>query len=78
MKTLILSAVLFTATSPQKVQQTNNYCNGFEDGYEAGACYQIPNCIPPLPPLCPLPTINEENTYQGGFERGFAEGLNDQ
>lgn len=54
-----------------------SYCDGFEMGYSAGFCYQEPNCIAPIPPICPVPTVNEENTYEGGYARGFSEGLND-
>jgi hypothetical protein len=51
------------------------YCDGFYKGWDAGACYQIPNCIPPVAPLCPLPTVNEQNTYEDGYTRGFATAI---
>lgn len=58
--------------------QSSSYCSGFNAGYVDGFCYQDPNCLAPIPPICPLPTINEENTYEGGYQRGFVEGRNDK
>ena len=58
-------------------EQSGSYCDGFDMGYAAGYCYQEPNCIAPIPPICTVPTVNEENTYEGGYARGFSEGLND-
>tara|TARA_R110000803_G_scaffold35405_8_gene76621 strand:- start:10606 stop:10875 length:270 start_codon:yes stop_codon:yes gene_type:complete len=59
-------------------EQSGSYQAGWDAGYSDGFCYQEPNCVPPLSPLCPVPTVNEENTYEGGYARGFSEGLSDQ
>ena len=53
------------------------FCDGWEHGYVAGYCYKQFGCLKPLVPLCPLPDLGE-NTYQGGYNRGFLAGLNAQ
>lgn len=60
-----------------------DYCQGFEDGYRYGYCYDAeteqpdPFCVEPIPPICPIPGINE-NGYRDGWARGFNQGLNDK
>ena len=56
----------------------SNYCEGFKSGYKDGYCYKKVGCISPIPPICPVPKINEENTYKGGYQRGFRLGLKHQ
>ena len=51
-----------------------SFCSGWEDGYAAGYCYQDYSCLAPLVPLCPLPRLGED-TYQGGYNRGFIAGM---
>ena len=67
----IASLSLFSGAT----EKQSSWCEGFNDGWKAGYCYQRPNCLPPLAPLCPLPTVFEENNYEGGYNRGFATGL---
>lgn len=50
------------------------FCDGYKDGYKAGYCYQQFGCIPPIPPICPIPNVGE-TTYQDGYNRGFIAGL---
>lgn len=57
------------------VAGTSGFCEGYKAGYKAGYCYREFACIPPLPPLCPLPELGE-TTYQDGYNRGFLNGLN--
>ena len=55
----------------------SDYCDGWENGYEEGWCYnQGYNCLTPLIPLCPLPYLYKE-TYQDGYNRGFIKGRED-
>lgn len=49
------------------------FCDGFAAGYKAGYCYQQYGCIPPIPPICPIPNIGE-STFQDGYNRGFLAG----
>lgn len=67
---LILAVTLFTA-----LVFASDFCDGYQAGYKEGYCYQKFACIPPIPPLCPIPRIGED-TYQDGYNRSFIAGLN--
>ena len=56
-----------------QVAYASAFCDGYQAGFKAGACYQQFGCIPPIPPICPIPAIGE-STYQDGYNRGFLEG----
>lgn len=81
MKKLLLLSI--TTILLMSFSSQSPFCEGFEDGYEYGYCYDLkteqpdPFCIEPIPPLCPLPGLNE-NTYEGGYARGFLRGIRDQ
>jgi hypothetical protein len=52
---------------------------GFYNGYTYGWCYQQqPTCISPVPPVAPTPTIYEDNSYEGGYARGFSQAIDDR
>lgn len=70
---LMLAVVL--AGSPAAAQSA--FCEGFEAGYKAGACYGKTYCTPPFPPVCPFPRVGEDS-YQDGYNRGFLSGVADQ
>ncbi len=55
----------------------NTYCDGWEEGYKEGYCYEIVNCIEPVIPVCPTPEIGFD-TYQDGYNRGFKKGQEKQ
>ena len=59
------------------LSSNTDFCTGFQDGYSAGYCYEEDFCIPPTPPICPVPDVGKD-TYEYGFEIGFVEGLNDK
>lgn len=70
MKVLIIILLLSGGMQP-------SYCDGYEDGFLDGYCYGtgIELCLPPLPPLCPSwRAIDEEDSYKGGYQRGFLVG----
>jgi hypothetical protein len=71
-KTLFI--ILFCAAALFAYGDTG-FCEGWEAGYVAGYCYNQYSCLAPLVPLCPLPRLNEDS-YQGGYNRGFLAGLN--
>lgn len=52
----------------------SSFCDGWAAGYKAGYCYQKYGCISPMIPICPIPNVGE-NTYQDGYNRGFATGM---
>lgn len=55
----------------------DKYCNGFEEGYKSGYCYQVRGCIEPIPPICPIPLLGQEG-YKDGYDRGFQLGFSDR
>ena len=59
------------------LQKQETYCEGFEEGYEAGYCYEVYGCIAPVPPVCPIPEPGF-GTYKDGYNRGFKTGLKDR
>jgi hypothetical protein len=52
-----------------------SFQDGYRAGYKAGYCYGEQYCMPPMAPLPPMPRLGE-NSYQGGYNRGFVDGLN--
>lgn len=71
-KFLIILIILLTSFT------TNKYCEGWEDGYIEGYCYENPNCIKPIVPICPIPTVNCSDGYKCGYNRGFSKGKKDK
>ena len=50
------------------------YCEGWEDGYCEGWQYVKGEwAVCPVPPICPIPRIDEEG-YRDGYNRGFVKG----
>lgn len=74
-KVLAVAFIALSGFTEPKIE--SDFCDGWEAGYKAGYCYQIPHCLEPLPPLCPLPKINEDS-YQDGYNRGFLKGKRDR
>ena len=57
------------------VETSSEYCKGYLRGFSQGYCYEEQwGCISPVPPPCPIPRINEEQTYKAGYNRGFVLG----
>ena len=75
--------LLLLLTASMAFSTNRDYCDGWDDGYKAGYCYDVeqeqpnPFCLEPIPPLCPLPGLNE-STYEHGYNRGFLHGIEDQ
>jgi hypothetical protein len=38
-----------------------DYYNGYAAGYKAGYCYGNFICIPPIPPIAPIPGIGQDS-----------------
>lgn len=55
----------------------SNFDRGFQNGYKKGYCHdQGVGCMPPIPPIAPIPTVGENmDSYQDGYNRGFEMGL---
>lgn len=64
----------FIITGTTFGQYSNFFQKGFEIGFKKGYCYnQNINC---MPPLTPLPRLNESyDNYNAGYDRGFQVGL---
>ncbi len=71
----LIAALLVTLTP--FAARADAYCSGYQAGYKAGYCHREQFCLPPLPPLCPLPELGERS-YQDAYNRGFLEGLSAQ
>ncbi|MBU1621739.1 MAG: hypothetical protein KJ604_19975 [Gammaproteobacteria bacterium] len=67
-KMLLIIAFVAIAT------MASGFCDGWRAGYKAGYCYKKYTCLAPLVPLCPLPGLGED-TWLGGYNRGFLAGL---
>lgn len=77
MKTIIIILLLSFGANKEVVPVIQDkYCEGFEDGFKEGWCYERWGCLAPLPPLCPLPEIECEKGYKCGYNRGFVLALN--
>jgi len=66
---ILLSLITLTLAS--------SFCSGFKKGFKDGYCYKKIGCFAPFPPFCPYPNFNE-NTWTGGYNRGFLVGLSQQ
>lgn len=59
--------------------QMGNFGDGYQRGWKEGYCHNYnasPTCIPPIPPISPIPLIGEDiDNYKDGYNRGFADGL---
>ena len=53
------------------------YCDGWDEGYEQGWCYERVNCISPPAPVCPVAEVGQD-TYKDGYNRGFTKGKKDR
>ncbi len=74
MKKHLLTTVLLFSFLAAFAQ--SSYDTGFKAGYKEGYCYLDFGCIPPIPPITPIPYIGESNdSYQDGYNRGFKLGL---
>jgi hypothetical protein len=58
--------IFFTLCSSLFAQST--FCDGWDDGYAAGK--KMLNDDIYITPICPIPSINEDN-YQRGYVRGY-------
>jgi len=46
----------------------------FTEGYKIGYCYGQQHCYPPYSPYPPYPKYGK-NAFEGGYNRGFLDGL---
>jgi hypothetical protein len=77
MKSFIL-LIKFLALGISSFSQSN-YAEGFKEGYKNGYCYEKHNCVGPIAPPAPIPSIGENSdSYQDGYNRGFKMGLDAQ
>lgn len=76
-KSILIILTILSFSSFNTKEGNSAFCEGWEDGYVDGWCYEVPHCLDPLVPLCPLPRINEDG-YKGGYNRGFLQGLKDR
>lgn len=74
--TYVVKGVVINIIEENKM--LNSYCSGFYDGFDDGYCYERYGCIPPVPPICPIRRINEDDTYKAGYNREFVIGRKKQ
>jgi hypothetical protein len=74
---IFLVLVLVAAAAGFGYYGDTGFCAGWEEGYKAGYCYEEYFCMAPVAPICPIPRIGED-TYQGGYNRGFIRGMKDK
>lgn len=70
---LIVALIYALIICPIILQENKDFCKGWEEGYKAGWCFEIDNCIEPVSPVCPVPEA-WETTYKDGYNRGFTQG----
>tara|TARA_R110000772_G_scaffold89737_1_gene185736 strand:+ start:3871 stop:4152 length:282 start_codon:yes stop_codon:yes gene_type:complete len=73
---LSIGLTSFVSIQDSKVESTYNlatYCDGWEAGYIQGWCYEVPNCIKPIVPVCPIAKVGQDR-YIDGYNRGFLKG----
>tara|TARA_R110000823_G_scaffold214021_1_gene343873 strand:- start:68591 stop:68860 length:270 start_codon:yes stop_codon:yes gene_type:complete len=68
-----LTSFISMEDSRMKPPYEPTYCEGWEAGYVQGWCYEIPNCIKPVVPVCPVAKVNQ-HLYIDGYNRGFLKG----
>jgi hypothetical protein len=72
MKRILLVALLALGSAPTAKADTP-FCTGYQTGYQRGWCAGQFGCIPPIPPICPIPNVGQDS-YQDGYDRGYADG----
>ena len=74
MKYIFTLTIIFFSLS---ISAQTNFDRGFANGYKKGFCHdQGISCIEPLPPIAPIPNVNESSSsYTDGYNRGFELGL---
>jgi hypothetical protein len=73
---LSIGLTSFVDTQDLKVESTYNlatYSDGWKAGYVQGWCYEVPNCIEPIVPICPIAKVGQDR-YVDGYNRGFLKG----
>ena len=70
---ILIILILFTSGT---ILSEKTYADGWKEGYKEGWCYEVQFCIAPVPPVCPVPRVGE-NSYKGGYNRGFTKGKSD-
>jgi len=73
----IMLLVLFLLSMVVGFGYNNEYCEGWNDGYPEGYCYNSGySCMAPMTPMCPMPNYGQDG-YNDGYNRGFLRGLRD-
>jgi len=77
---IVLLFMFIFALNSQFVFAQTEFVKGFNAGYKEGYCHDRGiGCIPPIPPIAPLPTVYEnQNSYVDGYNRGFKMGLEER
>jgi hypothetical protein len=75
LRPILTVAALLVAALPMPARAGDGFCRGYEAGYKRGYCSNHGGqmCIPPIPPICPIPNVGE-NSFQDGYDRGFQDG----
>jgi hypothetical protein len=76
MKKRILFLILLIIMLFITAFQPNNFSEIWQKGYVEGYCYDIDFCVKPIPPIAPVPRLQDTN-YITIYNRGFVAGLKD-
>lgn len=76
-KAIILIVLAVPTLILQLPPSRTDFCKGWDKGYVHGYCINDPTCLEPLPPLCPLPYLDQDK-YEDGFTRGVLQGKADR
>lgn len=76
MKTLI---IILLSLSLFGFDMASDFCIGYKSGWKAGYCYErVFGCMPPMPPMCPIREYWEKDDYFVGYNRGFADAIDER
>jgi len=69
-------ACLLTFCAPDRAS-ADDFCDGYQRGWEIGYMQSSGSSLKPLSPLCPLQPLKKLNDPQEDYEQGYIVGFQD-